>query len=533
MPSADKAELKGRKDQTSNEPGFMTFDAVGALSLAALITFIFLIGLLLAGAAEHAHLAKIMPAILGGLFASTLILFRHWMRNRQTVMTSHSRLSHMASHDPTTGLANRQGFLRAYPETFAPSDDGKIQGAVVCLGLGRLNDIAANLGDMAADQMARETARRLMAAFSDTALIGRIADDVFAIAYRANGADKLSLLGGRITQLIDMPIDTVGGRLTAGAVLGVTFVPLETEGAEALRQARLAMAAARAGGGSAALFEPQMDAARSVQMAMENELRIALTQGGMNMVYQPQVNEQGTIIGVEALMRWNSPTRGQVPPTVFVPLAESSGLGELLGRFAMEQAMRDSRRWPGIKVAINVSPVQLRGQTFVEQVEQLLRTYGASASELELEITEGVLLEANATVIGNLERLRKMGFHLALDDFGTGYSGLSYLSQFKVDKIKIDRSFVTPLGARTDAAPIIRAIAELSEAVGVKVIDEGVETRQQLEALRREGCKEAQGFFVSRPVPAEEIDAMLTKAAEETRRKASAKAETGPKRRAA
>lgn len=533
MPKTDRADKTGREPLPRRGPGVLSFDALGGLSLAALITFVFLVGLLLAASAGHEALSKVMPAILGGLVVSTLILFRHWQRNRQNILASHSRLTHMANHDQVTGLVNRNGFLKAFASMCSSSEGGQGQGAVVCLGLGRLNDIAANLGDLAAEQIARETARRLLAAFSDSALIGRVSDDVFAIAYRASGADKLSLLGGRITQLIDMPIETVGGRLTAGAVLGVTFVPLNTDGGEALRQARLAMAAARAGGSSAALFEPQMDAARSVQMAMETELREALHSGALNMVYQPQVNEQGTIIGVEALMRWNSPSRGQVPPAIFVPLADTCGLGEQLGRFAMDQAMSDSRRWSGVKVAINVSPVQLRGQAFVEQVEKLLKTHGVSAADLELEITEGILLEANATVISNLERLRKLGFHLALDDFGTGYSGLSYLSQFRVDKIKIDRSFVTPLGLRTDAAPIIRAIAELSEAVGVKVIAEGVETRQQLDALRREGCKQAQGFFVGRPVPAEEIDIMLTQAAEATRKGSSQKADAASGRRAA
>lgn len=515
MSKNEQANLSERRGRAGRDPNALTVDGLGGVSLAALFTFVLLLGVLIIGASGRVNLAAIVPAIMCGLFASTLILFRHWLQTRRSILASNSRLAYIANHDVATGLPNRVGFLRAFTPALASGGEGKQQGAVVCLCLSRLDDIAANLGEAASIQIARETAHRLVAAFSDSALIGRIADDVFAIAYPANGSDKLSLLGGRITQLIDMPIETVGGRLTAGAVLGVTFVPLDIDGTEALRQARLAMAAARSGGGSAALFEPQMDAARSIQMAMESELREALHSGHMTMVYQPQVNEQGRMIGVEALMRWNNPRRGHVPPAVFVPMAEACGLGEALGRLALDRAMADSRRWPGLKVAINVSPVQLRGQTFVDQVEKLLRSHGVSADDLELEITEDALLEANTTVISNLDRLRKMGFHIALDDFGTGYSGLSYLSQFKVDKIKIDRSFVTPLGTRTDAAPIIRAIAELSQAVGVKVLAEGVETSQQLEALRREGCHQAQGFFVGHPVPADQIDELLSRENEE------------------
>lgn len=504
------SSTKGRTARArSGVSALLTIDALGALTVTAAITLVFLIVLLLSRAAAAPEMRTLTPMVTAGLLACTLILFRHWWKGRQTMEANRTRMAYLMEHDASTGLYNREGFLARLSTGEATRDDAG-QVALVCIGLTRFDEIVNNLGETCAEQALAEVSRRLTAAFQSAVVIGRVSEDVFAVVYRASGQERLSLLSGRVNQLINMPIETVAGRISAGSALGVTFASLPlSDGAEVLRQGRLALAAARAAGGAIALFEPGMDASRAIRIAMEDELRGALKHGGLRMVYQPQINERGALIGVEALIRWESPERGAVPPSVFIPIAEACGLGDAIGQFALDRAFADSKRWPGLRVAVNVSPVQLRSAEFLVTATRLLKAHGVSASNLELEITEGVLMENNPVVLANLAALRKMGFHLALDDFGTGYSGLSYLSQFQVDKIKIDRSFVTPLGSRTDAAPIIRAITDLSDAVGVKVLAEGVETRLQLDTLREEGCKQAQGFYIGRPVPPSEIDAMV------------------------
>jgi EAL domain-containing protein (putative c-di-GMP-specific phosphodiesterase class I) len=286
---------------------------------------------------------------------------------------------------------------------------------------------------------------------------------------------------------------------------------------DAIRQARLANAAAGSAGSPVAFFDSSLDHAQRLQLDLEVELRQALQAGELRMVYQPQIDETGATIGVEALMRWPHPTRGHISPSVFVPMAEAAGLGEALGRYAMEQAFIDSRMWPDLKIAINVSPIQLRSPTFLTTVNALLAQHGVKPGGFEFEITEGILLQADPVVLDNLEQLRRMGFQIALDDFGTGYSGLSYLSRFPIDKIKIDRAFVTPLGERSDAASIIRAISDMSNAIGVKVLAEGVETRPQLDILRAEGCNQAQGNLIGRPMLPDQISDLINAPASDDR----------------
>jgi len=478
-------------------------DALGATALVAMIA---LIGILVILAARRPETAAAAPSLLAGLIASALILFRQWWRTREGNRAARTRLALMLEHDAVTSLPNRLGFLKAAREHSL----GSGKAALVCIGLTRLSEVNDNLGEACADQLVREVARRLSAALGQSALTGRVSEDMFAVLISAGGGRVATLLGGQLNQLLSLPVETVAGRLGVGSAIGVSFVTLPLDDpADALRQARLALAGARASGASIALFEPQMDVARRVELEMEAELAAALSAGDLHMLYQPQVNERGALIGVEALIRWDSRTRGAVPPDIFIPIAERCGLGEAIGRFVLDRAFADARRWPDLPVAINISPVQVRKPGFVDMVDDLRRAHGVTASRIELELTEGLLLETNPIVLANLEGLRKLGFQLALDDFGTGYSGLSYLSQFQVDKIKIDRSFVIPLGARSDAAPIIRAITNLSEAIGVKVIAEGVETQLQLDALREAGCKQAQGFHIGRPMPASDIDGLL------------------------
>jgi EAL domain-containing protein (putative c-di-GMP-specific phosphodiesterase class I) len=215
------------------------------------------------------------------------------------------------------------------------------------------------------------------------------------------------------------------------------------------------------------------------------------------------------VVGVEALARWTHPVKGQISPSAFVPLAEDCGLIDELGRLVMRRAFTDSRRWKGLKVAVNVSALQMRQADFPDQVAALLAETGARAKGIELEITEGALLGDDETTHRAIARLRAMGFSLALDDFGTGYSSLSYLRRYPIDKIKIDRSFITPLGEDEEAGAVVAAIVRLAKALSLSVIAEGVETNQQRRQLREIGCGQAQGFLFSPPTPADRIDALV------------------------
>ncbi|MES2862132.1 MAG: EAL domain-containing protein [Pseudomonadota bacterium] len=480
------------------------------LSLAALITLVCLVIVLLASASGDPAMARALPAIQAGLIASGILLMRQWNKARHAERAARVSSTYRQHLDQATQTLNAEGFAEALDRAGQDPARNGCEVAVMCVSLDRLKDIHDRLGETCGDEVLRELTSRLVSAFGDDSVVGRVGEDMLAVFHPASSGLKLALVGGQINKLMDMPVATPVGDVIVPSTIGVNFVrhPIVAP-RDAMRQARLANGAARAAGAPLAFFDTSLDHAQRLQLDLEVELRQALQAGELQMVYQPQIDETGATIGAEALMRWPHPTRGQISPSVFVPMAETAGLGEVLGRYAMERSFTDSRMWPGLKIAINVSPIQLRSPAFLGMVQELLTQYGVKPAGFELEITEGVLLQADPIVLNNLEQLRKMGFQIALDDFGTGYSSLSYLSRFPVDKIKIDRSFVTPLGERQDAASIIRAISDLSEAIGVKVLAEGVETRPQLDILRAEGCNQAQGYLIGRPMSAGQITELV------------------------
>lgn len=481
-----------------------------ALSLTALVTLVCLVSLLVVRAWADPDMAQSLPAIQAGLIVSSILLLRQWTKARSAERAGRASTAYRQQLDPVTQLLNAEGFAEALGR---PARDGAVadsEMALLCISLDRLKDIYDRLGEACGDEVLRELSGRLVSAFGDDSVVGRIGEDMLAVFHPASSGIKLALVGSQINMLMDMPVATPVGDVVVPSTIGVNFVrrPLGSP-RDAMRQARLANAAARSAGSPVAFFDSSLDHAQRLQLDLEVEFRQALQAGELRMVYQPQIDETGATIGVEALMRWPHPTRGHISPSVFVPMAEAAGLGEALGRYAMEQSFIDSRVWPGLKIAINVSPIQLRSPIFLTTVNTLLAQHGVKPSGFELEITEGILLQADPVVLDNLEQLRRLGFQIALDDFGTGYSSLSYLSRFPIDKIKIDRAFVTPLGERSDAASIIRAISDMSNAIGVKLLAEGVETQPQLDILRAEGCNQAQGYLIGRPMQPGQITDLI------------------------
>ena len=307
------------------------------------------------------------------------------------------------------------------------------------------------------------------------------------------------------------PLDLPFGRVFPGASVGVTLVAdARTDGDEALRQADLAMYRAKdAGRGRFQFYEPEMDLALKSRHALERDLREALRAETLTMVYQPQLDGDRRVVGVEALVRWTHAERGPVSPAFFVSIAEECGLIDELGEFTLRRAFTDSLRWPRLTVAVNVSAIQIRAGDFDRLAGRLLRETGADPRRIELEITEGILLEDDEVTQETLGRLRAMGFSLALDDFGTGYSSLAYLRRYPIDKIKIDRSFITNLGAEREAEAVVGAIVKLARALNLKVIAEGVETDAQRSGLSRAGCHNIQGFLYSPPIPADAVAAYV------------------------
>jgi diguanylate cyclase (GGDEF)-like protein len=496
--------MKYRMTRTSERETFRSIagHTMDLLSFAALITLISLVGFLVLQASTLPRLTPALPAISAGLIASTLLLLRQWKKGRDAERAMRAGAASRRRRDPVTQLLNTTGFL----ETLARQGQDVPNMAVICVSLERLRDVYDRLGEECGNEVLRELGVRVSEAFGQKDTVARIGDEVLALFQPLSSELKLTLVGGQINKLLGQPVSTPAGDVVVSSSIGVTFADMtKVTPCEALRQARLACSTARGTGGEVAFFDPSLDEAQRLRLDLEIELRQALQDRVLHMVYQPQIDERGATIGVEALIRWPHPTRGQIPPNLFVPLAESTGLAEILGRYAMDRAFADSRLWPNLKVAINVSPIQLQSADFVETVKTLLRRHEVKPSGFEFEITEGVLLEAGPLVLTNLDQLRKLGFQIALDDFGTGYSSLSYLGQFPIDKIKIDRSFVAPLGVRDDAASIIRAISDLSGAIGVKVLAEGVETRAQLDMLRAEGCNQAQGYFVAPPMTPDKV----------------------------
>jgi diguanylate cyclase (GGDEF)-like protein len=385
--------------------------------------------------------------------------------------------------------------------------------AVFIIDLDHFKEVNDTHGHSVGDELIRSTAERLSKVCRSHETVARLGGDEFAVVAPDLDAAGAAAMAERLLQALGEPVLLSCGSMFSGASLGVAVVdPCETyiSAEETARRADVALYRAKERGrGRFCIFETEMDAALKRRRLLEQDLRQALLQDDIHLAYQPQVNARGILIGVEALARWTHPEQGPVSPGFFIPLAEDCGLIEDLGQRVLVKAMRDSLRWPALQVAINVSATQLRRPGFTETVQDLLAETGAHARQIELEITEGVLLGDDETTRKALVELRRMGFSLALDDFGTGYSSLSYLRRYPIDKIKIDRSFITPLGDDLEAAAVVGAIVRLARALRLTVIAEGVETEVQREILRGCGCGQSQGFLFSPAVSSEAIDRLV------------------------
>ena len=340
------------------------------------------------------------------------------------------------------------------------------------------------------------------------AFIARLGGDEFAlVSATATSPEAASLLGEALMTAINQDFEAQGRILRIGLSIGIALFPNDgVDTTAVLANADAALYRAKADGrGVIKFFESGMDQKLRDHRALAHDLRAAVDRGELTLYYQPQARMDGTIVGFEALARWHHPMRGFVPPSAFIPLAEESGLILDLGEWALRAACREAVSWPNrLNIAVNVSAVQFRHGDLPGLVHAILLETGLSASRLELEVTESVLIDDLSRAISILRRLKLLGVRIAMDDFGTGYSSLSNLQSFSFDKIKIDRSFIMNLKKSPQSATIVRAVIGLGRGLEVPVLAEGVETAEQLAFLTKESCSEVQGYWIGKPLPIDE-----------------------------
>lgn len=421
------------------------------------------------------------------------------------------RILHLAHYDALTNLANRVLFLE---EVNTAVIKCRLLGrgfAVHLLDLDHFKDVNDSLGHAVGDALLVEVAARVRGSVGHGDVVARLGGDEFAILQMADVSDtrQVDLLAARLQQAIARPFNLNSHQLTIETSIGVALAPIHgIDGDDLLKKADLALYAAKSEGRNGwRMFEAAMEHDAQLRLALAMDLRNALLGDEFVLHYQPIVAaESETPVGVEALVRWKSASRGLVGPDKFIPLAEGTGLIIPLGQWILRQACKDAADWPTeVNVAVNLSPVQFRSGDLLTVVEQALSESGLAPGRLELEITESVLLEGSDENLQILHQLRQLGIAIVLDDFGTGYSSLSYLLSFPFDKIKIDRKFVSELTRRNDCAAIVSAVSSLARSLNIVTTAEGVETEEQLILLRAAGCTLAQGYLFGHPRPKPEV----------------------------
>jgi diguanylate cyclase (GGDEF)-like protein len=427
------------------------------------------------------------------------------------------RLDYLAYYDALTGLANRTLFLERVGQHIRGAAGGGHQLALFLIDLDRFKNINDSLGRPAGDALLGQVAGWLTRNMGDASLLARVGADRFAVVLPEvrQESDATLLLETMMKNFHDHPFLLNNAEFRIAAKAGMALFPDDGSEADTLfRNAEAALKKAKTAGDRYLLFTNKMTVLVAGQLTMENQLRHALGNGEFVLHYQPKVNlASGKLTSAEALIRWNDPQTGLlVPPGRFIPLLEETGLIHEVGLWALHQAIEDYLRWrdaglAAVRIAVNVSPLQLRSREFVAQIEQVLRADARAANALELEITEGLIMADVQNNIIRLRAIRALGVTIAIDDFGTGFSSLGYLAKLPVDTLKIDRSFIIDMTGGPEGLALVQTIITLAHSLKLKVVAEGVETEEQSRLLRLLSCDEIQGYLFSKPVPREIFEA--------------------------
>jgi diguanylate cyclase (GGDEF)-like protein len=414
----------------------------------------------------------------------------------------------MAYHDGLTDLPNRGAFLQALAQMIEACGGTDEEFAVVCIDLDGLKEINDVFGHAIGDKLLIEVAKRLRQT-AHGGVVARLSGDEFGLIIDGPQPAAGKLLAEQVAGVMANEFQIDGKSIHTGVTTGISVFPHNgADAASLLANAGAALFRAKAKSrGSISIYEPEMDQQIRDRRALHQDLSVAIKNGELSLHYQPQAASGPTvatceIIGFEALARWLHPMRGFVPPADFIPLAEESGLIVKMGEWILREACREAASWPlPLQIAVNLSPAQFMRGDVVGLVHAILLETGLAPGRLELEITEGVLIEDFDRGLALLRRLKALGVRVSMDDFGSGYSSLSYLQAFPFDKIKVDRAFVMNLGRNPQSAAIVRAVIGLGHGLEMSIVGEGVETQDQLAFLSEAGCDAVQGYFIGRPAP--------------------------------
>jgi diguanylate cyclase (GGDEF)-like protein/PAS domain S-box-containing protein len=431
-----------------------------------------------------------------------------------------SRMAHMAYHDGLTDLPNRAAFLQALMQMIEACTEAKEEFAVLSIDLDGLNEVNDVFGHAVGDKLLIEVAQRMQAS-ARGGVVARLSGDAFGLIIDGKQPITGMLLAEQLAETLAKEFVIDGKSVRTGVTTGISIFPHNgRDAASLLANAGAALSRAKAKSrGTISIYEPEMDQQIRDRRVLHQDLSTAIKNGEISLYYQPQASSRqgtgnnGEIIGFEALARWRHPTRGFVPPSDFIPLAEESGLIFEMGQWILREACREAASWPvRLQVAVNLSPAQFMHGDVVSLVHSILLETGLAPGRLELEITEGVLIEDFDRGLSLLRRLKGLGVRISMDDFGSGYSSLSYLQAFPFDKIKIDRAFIMNLGRNPQSAAIVRAVIGLGHGLEMSIVAEGVETQEQLCFLAEQGCDAVQGYFIGKPLPIEQYDTLVGRA---------------------
>jgi diguanylate cyclase (GGDEF)-like protein len=460
-------------------------------------------------------LGDILPLVLMVLIAiavSLTILFRRLIGSARTLADREREAQHLANHDALTELPNRRKLESELFDYAGKADAASTRLAVAVVDLDRFKDINDTLGHHSGDYLIKAVGDRMKDQLASDDFVARLGGDEFAVLRTCRELSDADRLTTQITEIFALPFDVHGHKIEANASIGIAISGFDRAVEDLVREADIALYEAKARGrGCTVRFAPAMSKKIEDRRTLEVDLKHAIANRSLNLHYQPIVDAgTGIVSAVEALVRWNCPKHGNVSPEIFVPIAEESGLMAELGRFVIEQAIEDAKRWPNLVTSINISPAQLRSASILHDLLEPTRVHGVSPKQITLEITESMLMANDNRTLRTLNILKDSGFSLALDDFGTGYSSLSYVRDFPFDKLKIDRSFVIGLDQTERSVEIIKAIVNFGKILGRDVIAEGVETEQEMQTMQAAGVTHLQGYLFSKPLSAVHIEALVS-----------------------